>query len=112
MNMKASQMEAFRRVLVRRTRKFGRVFIRTFPYKPISGKPTKTRMGKGKGSVQFWVCPVKPGQILFEVAGAIPADALKELLKKASKKLPMRTKFITYNSASLDKPPANGTWVC
>lgn len=102
MNMKASQMEAFRRVLVRRTRKVGRVFIRTFPYKPISGKPTKTRMGKGKGSVNFWVCPVQVGQVLFEVAGAIEPVLVQELLKKASKKLPMKTKFITFSSASRD----------
>jgi large subunit ribosomal protein L16 len=101
-HLKASQMEAFRRVLVRRTRKIARIYPRTFPYKPVTGKPTKTRMGKGKGSVQFWVCPVKAGQVLFEVAGGISQELARALLRGASKKLPMKTKFITYKSASLD----------
>ena len=103
-NISASQIEAVRKVIVRRTRRIGQIWIRTFPYKPISEKPTKTRMGKGKGSVQYWVCPVKPGQILFEISGGIPQEIAKEILETSSQKLPILTKFVTYNSASVNVP--------
>lgn len=100
--LKASQLEAVRKVIIRDLRRIGHIWIRTFPYKPISKKPTKTRMGKGKGSVQYWVCPVKPGQILFEINGGLPLDAAKKVLERASQKLPVITKFVTYNTASLN----------
>lgn len=103
-NIKASQIEAVRKVIVRRTRRIGQIWIRTFPYKPISEKPTKTRMGKGKGSVQYWVCPVKSGQILFEPSGGIPKEIAKEILEASSQKLPILTKFVTYSSASSNPP--------
>lgn len=103
-NIKASQIEAARKVIVRRIRRTGQIWIRTFPHKPISGKPTKTRMGKGKGSVQYWVCPVLPGQILFELSGGIPKEIAKEILETSSQKLPIPTKFVTHDSASLNPP--------
>jgi large subunit ribosomal protein L16 len=96
----ASQIEASRRVIIRQIRKIGLIWIRIFPYKPISQKPTKTRMGKGKGSVQYWVCPVSPGRILFEIKGGIPKNVAKEVLKKASQKLPIATTITTYKSSS------------
>lgn len=98
--IKASQIEATRRVIIRHIRKIGKMWIRVFADKPISQKPTKTRMGKGKGSVQFWVCPVSPGRILFEIRGSISENVAKMILKKASQKLPVLTKFVTYKSSS------------
>lgn len=99
--LKASQVEATRRVIIRNIRKIGKIWIRLFAHKPISQKPTKTRMGKGKGSVQYWVCPVSPGRILFEISGSISENVAKDILKKASQKLPVLTKFVTYKSSSL-----------
>lgn len=96
----ASQLESVRRVIIRHLRNIGKIWIRVFPDKPISQKPTKTRMGKGKGSVQFWVCPVAPGRILFEVKASISPNVAKDILKKASQKLPILSKFVTYNSSS------------
>jgi len=97
--LKASQLESVRRVIIRRVRKIGKIWIRTFPSKPISTKPTKTRMGKGKGSVQFWVCPIQPGQIIIELSGSFSEEIAKETLELASQKLPVNTKFVKYNSA-------------
>ena len=94
-HIRATQIEAVRRVIIRRIRKIGHIFIRTFPYKPISEKPTKTRMGKGKGSVQYFACPVKPGQVLFEIDGGIERGMAKEILERAGQKLPILTKFIS-----------------
>ncbi len=101
--LKASQIESVRRVLVRYLRKIGHIWIRIFPSKPISGKPLKTRMGKGKGSVQFWAAPVKPGQILFEINGAISKEFAQNILKQASHKLPIATKFVAYDSISTSR---------
>lgn len=90
----SAQCEAVRRVIIRAVRKIGHIYVRTFPYKPISKKPTKTRMGKGKGGVDKWVCPIKPGQILFEINGGISKQVAKEILEKASHKLPILTKVV------------------
>ena len=98
--LKASHLEAIRRVMIRDLRKKGKIWFRIFPSKPITSKPLKTRMGKGKGSVQFWVCPVKPGQILFEISGGFSQDYAKEILQIASQKLPVKTKFVTRSSAA------------
>lgn len=98
--LKASQLEAVRRVIIRNIRNIGKIWINIYPNKPISKKPTKTRMGKGKGNVQYWVCPVSSGRILFEIKGSISYNIAKIILKKASKKLPILTKFVTYNSIS------------
>ncbi len=98
--LKASQLEAVRRVIIRNLRNIGKIWIRVFPDKPISQKPTKTRMGKGKGSIQYWICSVAPGRILFEIKGNISQNLAKIILNKASQKLPILTKFVTYNSSS------------
>lgn len=100
--IKASQIEAVRKVIIRRLRKIGRIWIRIFPHKPITEKSAKTRMGKGKGSVQYWVCPVRSGQILFEINGSISEITAKNILKKATQKLPILTKFTKYKSIKLN----------
>jgi large subunit ribosomal protein L16 len=87
------QIEAGRRVLTRYTQKGGRVWIRIFPYKPVSDKPPEVRMGGGKGDVVEYVSVVKPGRIIFEMGG-IPIEMAKEALENSSSKLPIRTKFI------------------
>ena len=87
------QIEATRVSISRRVRKVGRMWIRIFPDKPITKKPAETRMGKGKGSPEYWVSVVKPGRILFEVDGVSEVIA-KEALYKASAKLPIKTKTI------------------
>ncbi len=87
------QIEACRRAIVRHIRRRGKVWIRIFPDKPVTAKPAETRMGKGKGSVDHWVAVVKPGRVLFEMAG-VPESVAKEALDLASYKLPIRTKFI------------------
>ena len=104
--LKASQLEAVRRVIIRDLRKIGHIWIRTFPHKPVGKKPTKTRMGKGKGSVQYWVCPILPGQILFEINGGISKEAAKHVLERASQKLPVITQFVSFMSASLNPIPS------
>ena len=88
------QIEACRRAIVRHLRRTGKVWIRIFPDKPITAKPAETRMGKGKGSVEKWVCVVKPGRILFEVGGGVPEPLAREALRLASYKLSMKTKFV------------------
>lgn len=97
--LKATQIEAVRKVIIRKIRKIGKIWIRTFPDKPISQKPTKTRMGKGKGSVQYWVSTVKAGQIIIEIGGAFTESTAKKVLQVASQKLPIRTKFISFSTA-------------
>ena len=87
------QIEAARVALTRHMKRQGRVWTRMFPNIPISKKPTEVRMGKGKGSPEFWACRVKPGRILFEVDG-VSEEIAREALYKASAKLPIKTKFI------------------
>ena len=87
------QIEAARVALTRYMQRTGKVWSRVFPNIPVSKKPTEVRMGKGKGSPEFWVCRVKPGRILFEVDG-VTEDTAKIALYKASAKLPIKTKFI------------------
>ncbi len=89
----ARQIEAARRAAVRNMKRVGRMWIRIFPDVPVSSKPAEVRMGKGKGSVEFWACRVKPGRMLFEVEG-VSEDLAKEALEKASAKLPIKTKFV------------------
>ena len=91
----ARQIEAARRAIVRSMRRRGKFWIRIFPDKPVTKKPAETRMGKGKGNVEFWVAVVKPGRILFEVGGGLPADIAKEALRLAQYKLPIRTKIVS-----------------
>ena len=87
------QIEAARVALTRNMKRTGKVWLRIFPNIPVSKKPTEVRMGKGKGSPEFWVCRVKPGRIIFEVDG-VSEDVAREALYKASTKLPIKTKFI------------------
>ena len=87
------QIEAARVALTRHMKRQGIVWTRMFPNIPVSKNPTEVRMGKGKGSPEFWACRVKPGRILFEVDG-VPEDVAKEALYKASAKLPIKCKFI------------------
>ena len=89
----SNQIEAARVALTRHMKRTGKVWSRVFSNIPVSKKPTEVRMGKGKGSTEFWVCRVKPGRILFEVDGVNEIIA-REALYKASAKLPIKTKFI------------------
>ena len=89
----SKQIEAARVALTRHMKRQGRVWTRVFPNIPVSKKPTEVRMGKGKGSPEFWACRVKPVRILFEVDG-VSEQIAKEALYKASAKLPIKTKFI------------------
>lgn len=88
------QIEAARRAIVRYIKRRGRLWIRIFPDKPVTAKPAETRMGSGKGSVDHYVCVVKPGRVLFEMSGIEP-DIAKEALRLAGYKMPIKTKFIT-----------------
>lgn len=90
----ARQIEAARRAITRHIRRQGRVWIRVFPDVPVSKKPAEVRMGKGKGTPEFWMCRVKPGRIMFELDGVQP-DVAKRAFELASAKLPMQTKFVT-----------------
>ena len=87
------QIEAIRQTIVRNMRRRGKYWIRIFPDKPVTVKPAETRMGKGKGSVDHWVAVVKPGRILFEVAG-VPEDVAREALRLATYKLPIRSQVV------------------
>ena len=88
------QIEAARRAMIRYIRRGGKVWIRIFPDKPVTKKPAETRMGGGKGSPDHWVAVVKPGRILFEMAG-IGEEVAKGAMRLASHKLPIDTKFVT-----------------
>jgi large subunit ribosomal protein L16 len=92
----ARQIEAARVAVTRRLRRGGQVWVRIFPDKPVTKKPAETRMGGGKSSVDHWVAVVKPGRILFEVAG-VPAQDAVEALRLASHKLPIPTKTVQRN---------------
>jgi large subunit ribosomal protein L16 len=91
----ARQIEAARRAIVRAMKRRGKIWIRVFPDKPITQKPAETRMGKGKGAVEYWAAVVKPGRILFEVGGGLPEEISREALRLAQYKLPIKTKIVT-----------------
>ncbi|MDR0915549.1 MAG: 50S ribosomal protein L16 [Endomicrobium sp.] len=91
--MKSNQIEAARITLSKFIKKSGKIWIRIFPDKPITKKPAETRMGKGKGDVQYWVAVIKPGRILFEIEGISEIEA-KKALQLASNKLPIHTKIL------------------
>jgi large subunit ribosomal protein L16 len=92
--MTAQQIEAARIAINRKVKRGGKMWIRVFPAKSITKKPAETRMGKGKGSPEYWVCVIHPGKILYELKG-VPEDIAKEALRLASYKLPFPTKVIT-----------------
>ena len=89
----SNQIEAARIAMTRFVKRGGQVWIDIFPHKPITSKPAETRMGSGKGSVEYWVAVVKPGRVMFEMAGVSEADA-REAMRLASYKLPVKTKFV------------------
>lgn len=92
--IKGSHMESCRVTVARKMKGAGKMWINIFPSKPITKKPIETRMGKGKGDVDHWVCVVKRGKVLFEISG-VPEDFAKVVLRLVSFKLPVKTKFIT-----------------
>ena len=92
--IRSNQIEAARVALTRYTRRTGKVWIDIFPDKPVTAKPAETRMGSGKGSVEYWVAVVKPGRVLFEIAG-IPEEAAREALRLAMHKLPCTCKIVS-----------------
>lgn len=91
----ARQLEAARRAIVRGMRRRGKIWIRVFPDKPVTKKAAETRMGKGKGAVEFWVAVVRPGRIMFEIGGGLPEDIAREALRLAQYKLAIKTKIVT-----------------
>tara|TARA_B100000949_G_scaffold192188_1_gene176025 strand:+ start:556 stop:960 length:405 start_codon:yes stop_codon:yes gene_type:complete len=90
----ARQIEAARRAITRHIKRQGRVWIRVFPDVPVSKKPVEVRMGKGKGTPEFWACRVKPGRVMFELDG-VSESLAKEAFELASAKLPLKTRFIS-----------------
>jgi large subunit ribosomal protein L16 len=91
--LSSRQIEAARRTMVRYIRRRGQVWIRVFPDKPFTKKAAETRMGKGKGAVEYWVAVIRPGRILFEMGGITEEEA-REALRLAGHKLPIKTKFV------------------
>ena len=91
--IKSNQIEAARIALTRYTKRTGKVWIKIFPDKPVTKQPAETRMGSGKGSPEYWVAVVKPGRIMFEIAG-VSEEVAREALRLASHKLPIKTKIV------------------
>ena len=89
----SNQIEAARIAMTRYTKRGGQVWIKIFPDKPVTAKPAETRMGSGKGSPEYWVAVVKPGRVMFEIAG-VSEDVAREALRLASHKLPIKTKIL------------------
>ena len=90
----SNQIEAARIAMTRYIKRGGKVWIKIFPYKPVTEKPAETRMGSGKGSPEYWVAVVKPGRVMFEIAG-VPEETAREAMRLASHKLPIKCKFVT-----------------
>lgn len=89
----SNQIEAARIAMTRYTKRGGKVWIDIFPHKPVTRKPAETRMGSGKGSVEYWVAVIKPGRVMFEISG-VAEDVAREALRLASHKLPVKTKIV------------------
>ena len=96
--IKSNQIEAARIAMTRYTKRGGQVWIKIFPDKPVTAKPAETRMGSGKGSPEYWVAVVKPGRVMFEIAG-VPDETAREALRLASHKLPIKTKIVAKEAA-------------
>lgn len=92
------QIESARIAITRTVRRGGKVWITIFPDKPVTAKPAETRMGSGKGNPEFWVAVVKPGRVMFELAG-VPEDLAREAMRRAGHKLPIKTRFVTREDA-------------
>ena len=95
----SNQIEAARIAMTRYTTRGGQVWIKIFPDKPVTAKPAETRMGSGKGSPEYWVAVVKPGRVMFEIAG-VPEETAREALRLASHKLPIKTKIVKKGNES------------
>jgi large subunit ribosomal protein L16 len=93
---------------VRHLKRRGKVWIRIFPDKPITHRPAETRMGKGKGPVEYWAAVVKPGRIMFEVGGGLPEDVAKESLRLAQYKLSIRTRVVASHELVAEAPGGEG----
>ena len=102
----ANQIEAARVAMTRYTKRGGQVWIKIFPDKPVTQKPAETRMGSGKGSPEYWVAVVKPGRVLFEIAG-VPEDAAREAMRLASHKLPCKTKIVAREATETENGGEN-----
>ena len=89
----ARQIEAARRAITRYVKRGGKLWIRVFPDKPMTKKPVEVRMGKGKGNVEYWVAPIQPGRVLYEIEG-VTEDIAREAFKLAAAKLPFKTTFV------------------
>lgn len=96
----SNQIEAARVAMTRFTKRGGKVWIKIFPHKPVTEKPAETRMGSGKGSPEYWVAVVKPGRIMFEIAG-VPEDVAREALRLAMHKLPIKCRFVVRDKEEL-----------
>ena len=111
----SNQIEAARIAMTRYSKRGGKVWIKIFPDKPVTAKPAETRMGSGKGSPEYWVAVVKPGRVMFEIAG-VSEEVAREAIRLAGHKLPCKTKFIkredgkeveiTWSTSSYDEEPA------
>ena len=97
----ADQIEAARIAMTRYCKRFGKVWIKIFPDKPVTKKPAEVRMGSGKGSPEFWVAVVKPGRVMFELAG-VPEETAREAFRLAANKLPIKTKFVKKEETEVD----------
>ena len=97
----SNQIEAARIAMTRYTKRGGQVWIKIFPDKPVTAKPAETRMGSGKGSPEYWVSVVKPGRVMFEIAG-VPEETAREALRLASHKLPIKTKVVAKEAAEVE----------
>ena len=95
-----NQIEAARIAMTRHIKRGGQVWIKIFPDKPVTKKPAETRMGKGKGAPEYWVAVVKPGRVLFEIAG-VPEELAREAMRLAANKLPIKTKFVKKETEKL-----------
>ena len=92
--MKSNQIEAVRIAMTRYVKRTGKVWIKIFPDKPVTAKPAETRMGSGKGSLEYWVAVVKPGRVMFEISG-VPEETAREALRLAMHKLPVKCKIVS-----------------
>ena len=92
--IRSNQIEAARIAMTRHVKRGGKVWIKIFPDKPVSAKPAETRMGSGKGALDYWVAVVKPGRVMFEISG-VPEDVAREALRLATHKLPCRCKIVS-----------------
>ena len=103
--IKSNQIEAARIAMTRYVKRNGKVWIKIFPDTPVTAKPAETRMGSGKGALEYWVAVVKPGRVMFEIAG-VPEETAKEALRLATHKLPVKCKIVS--KADLDKEVNGG----